>query len=286
MDNNRTTVIACIDGSRHQDAVVDYASWVSRSVQAPVKFLHNIEERQTVTTDLSGSLGPGAREELLEELIEMENKRSRIMLEQGKIMLDNAQRRATEDGAVDIQKLQRHGGLTESLIELEKEIRVLVIGVRGEQHDEQERKLGAHLETVIRSLHRPILVVNQPFPSEPPSRCMLAYDGSEAADKALEMLSSSPLFSDMDCHLVHVSRDEESPFLQEPAARLEKAGLSVTTASLSGDVGPKLLDYQQQHAIGLTVMGAFGHSRLRELLFGSVTHRMLLESRSPLLLLR
>lgn len=286
MDNSRSTVVACIDGSLHQEAVVDYASWVSGTVKAPMKFLHNLEERQLAPTDLSGNLMPSGREELLEKLVHLENQRSKIMREQGKIMLENAHQRALENGAYDVLKLQRHGNLIESLIELEEEIRVLVIGVRGEDHGNNERKLGAHLETVIRSLHRPILVVTKSFPSSAPTRCMLAYDGSVAAQKAVEMVATSPLFNLMECHLVNVSKEQTSPVLQEPVARLEEAGLTVKSTCLHGEVGPQLLSYQLTHGIELTVMGAFGHSRLRELLFGSVTHRMLLQSKTPLLLLR
>src|SRR5690606_38952555 len=133
----------------------------------------------------------------------------------------------------------------------------------------------------IRALHRPILVVNKGF-SDTPRRCMLAYDGSEPANMALDMMAISPLFATLECHLVHVSKEAESPVLQAPAARLEKASLSVTTANLHGDVEQQLLDYQQAHNIDLTVMGAFGHSRIHELLFGSITHKMLLQSKVPL----
>ena len=285
MTDTRTTVLACIDGSTHQQATVDYASWVARTVTAPLKFLHNLEHREPAPSDLSGSLVPGAREELLQELTDLEARRSKILLEQGKLMLENAARRAQTLGVTDITRLQRHGGLIDSLIEMEREIRVLVVGIRGEEHDTDDNKLGNHIEAIIRSLHRPVLVVNQPF-TTPPQRCMLAYDGSEAAQKALNMMVSSPLFKGVECHLVNVSRDEESPVLQQPAQQLEKAGFNVVTNSLHGDVEKQLLDYQSSKDIELTVMGAFGHSRLRELLFGSITHRMLSHSKVPLLLLR
>jgi len=285
MNNIRTTILACIDGSRYQDAVVDYATWISRTVVAPLHFLHNLEQRVSAPVDLSGFLGLGAREDLMADLVDLENKRSKMMLEQGRLMLDKAHERALEDGAYDVTKLQRHGNLTDTLIEMEQAIRVLVIGVRGEEHAPTDSKLGAHLETVIRSLHRPILVVNTPF-TAPPQRCMLAFDGSNAAKKALEMMATSPLFREMECHLVHVAREKSSPVLQQPATQLENAGLKVTTASLHGNVPEQLAEYQQQHGIELAMMGAFGHSRLHEILFGSVTHHMLVQARIPLLLLR
>lgn len=286
MNNHRTTVLACIDGSTWKEAVVDYAAWVARSVGAPLKLLHNIEHREhPPLSDLSGTLGLGSREELLEELTSLEERRSKILLEQGKLMLEGSLQRALTAGVSDPLKLQRHGSLTESLIEMEDEIRVLVIGIRGEEHENRLNRIGQHLEGVIRAMHRPILVVNGPFVTTP-SRCMIAYDGSEGARKALDMVASSPLYKGMQCHLVHVSKSGESSLLGDAATVLRCAGLEVMTASLHGDVEKQLGEYQQQNQIELTVMGAFGHSRLRELLFGSVTNHLLANSKTPLLLLR
>lgn len=286
MNNDRVTVLACIDGSTYAQSVVGYAAWASRTVGAPLKLLHNIEHRRyPQVSDLSGNLRVDERDELLEQLATMEQKRSKILLEQGKEMLEAARTRAEAGGAVDISKVQRHGTLLDSLVEMEDEIRVLVLGARGEDHEEDNKELGAQLESVIRAMHRPVLVVNREF-TKPPSRCMLAYDGSEAARKALAMVSESPLYREMECHLVHVSREEQSPLLDDAAATLRNVGITVVTASMHGDVEKQLADYQREHDIELIVMGAFGHSRLRELLFGSVTHRMLANAEVPLLLLR
>lgn len=286
MDNNRKTVLACIDGSTYSDAVVDYAAWVARTVGAPLKLLHNIEHRNNpAVADLSGNIGLGTREDLLEELVALEERRSKILLEQGKVMLDRAAQRAIEAGVSEPIKLQRHDSLTESLIDMEEEIRVLVVGIRGESHEKQSDRIGQQLEGVIRALHRPVLVVNQPF-SVAPSRCMLDYDGSEGARKALDMVATSPLYKGMKCHLVHVTKEADSPLLSDACAVLQGAGVEVVPASLQGDVEMQLREYQQQHQIELTVMGAFGHSRLREMLFGSLTNHMLTHSKMPLLLLR
>ena len=47
-----------------------------------------------------------------------------------------------------------------------------------------------------------------------------------------------------------------------------------------------LCDYQREHAIELLVMGAYGHSRIRQFLVGSTTTAMIRRAQSPLLLLR
>lgn len=215
----------------------------------------------------------------------MEERRSRILLEQGQLMLDNACQRALAQGAGDVTQLQRHDSLIEALLDLEDDIRVLVVGIHGEDHSDRQDRPGAWLEAVIRALRRPVLVVNRDF-SEPPKRCMVAYDGSDGARKALAMVAGSPLFRAMECHVVQVEKSGQPALLDEAAAILGEAGLAVVAASLQGDAEQELGNYQQRYGIELTVMGAFGHSRLRELLFGSLTYRMLAQAQMPLLLLR
>lgn len=287
MTHQRTIVLACIDGSEYSEAVVDYAAWVAQVTGAPLNLLQNIEYRVTPIPDLSGNIGLGAREELLEELALLEERRSRILIQQGEVMLEQARNRAARVGVEQPVLLQRHGSLTESLVEMEDEIRVLVMGIRGEDHADRKNSIGAQLETVIRALHRPVLIVNTPF-VEAPQHIMLAYDGSEAAGKAVDMVVDSPLFKNTHCHLVYVCKDSEDvhSLLDEPAQRLAAAGIETTVASVDGHFEDALTHYQTQHAIQMIVMGAFGHGRLRELLFGSRTVKMLMASHIPLLLLR
>lgn len=286
MEQQQTVVLTCIDGSRYSNAVCDYAAWIAGRIGAPLKLLHNVEHSATpAMADLSGSIGLGSQEELLAELTNLEQQRSRLLLERGTLMLDAARQRVAEAGVAQVLTCQRHDSLNESLIELEDHIRVLVIGIRGERHGASERGLGAQLENVARTLHRPILVVNREF--RQPRTLMLAFDGSEAARKALQMVASSPLFKGMPCHLVYVGDlPAATDLLAEGAAALEQAGLEVTARHLQGRPVDTLTAYQAEHAIDLTIMGAFSHNRLRDLLLGSITAKMLLNTMQPLLLLR
>ncbi|MGI0118439.1 universal stress protein [Zooshikella sp. RANM57] len=288
MNTTISKVLACIDGSRYSTAVCDYSVWASQRINAPLKLLHNIEHHQIPgMVDLSGSIGLGSQEKLLDELTTLEQQRSKLLVQQGKIMLDAAKSRAEQAGIEDIIAKQRHGSLTESLIELEDEIRVLVLGIRGEGHKDDGKHIGAHLETIIRSLHKPILVVNKEFTE--PKRIMLAYDGSEAAQKALDMIANRPLFKGLPCHVVYANPNPEkhtSDCLPNAARKLEEAGIEVITTSLEGKPEDVICAYQTEHQIDLTVMGAFGHTRIRELLLGSFTAKMLAATQKPLLLLR
>ncbi|WP_371133651.1 universal stress protein [Thiobacillus sp.] len=66
------------------------------------------------------------------------------------------------------------------------------------------------------------------------------------------------------------------PFLEQlewARAMLAQAGFAVTALLRSGQVEDVLCAYRTEHAIDLIVMGAYGHSKIREFLVGSTTTR-------------
>ena len=285
LKHTQQLVLACIDGSAISSAVCDYSAWIAQRVDAPLKLLHNIEHRETpATSDLSGNIGLGSQEQLLEDLIKLEQQHSKLLMQKGKLILEAAKERVQQAGISDPITSKRHGSVAESLIDLEDNIRVLVLGVRGEAHEKQQEKIGSHLEMMIRAIHRPILVVNDEFKT--PRTIMLAYDGSEAAEKAVDMVAISPLYKGLTCHLVCVSNNAEE-LIQQASEKLKNAsGLNLITSALRGKAEQELCKYQAQHNIDLTIMGAISHTRLHEMFLGSFTVKMLLKTKKPLLLLR
>ena len=283
-----TNVIACIDGSKVTLAVCDASGWAAQQLDAPVTLLHVLDKSAyPIESNLSGNIGLGTREHLLNEMVELEARRGKLALEQGKYMLQDAKVRVVEkQPSRVVATLQRHGDLVETLLEQESHARLVVMGRQGEQHQDQAQAIGSHLENVIRTLKQPILVVMDEFTA--PKRFMIAYDGSVTARKALDRVVSSPLLKGLECHLVMVSDDQSlaTAELALVAESLIAADFNVVTAVCQGEVQTALEIYQLEHQIDLMVMGAYGHSRIREFFVGSNTTRMISKSHIPLLLLR
>ncbi len=286
MDTIQPAVLACVDGSNSSSSVCDYASWIAAETGAPLHLLHTIAHQSVpVVTDLSGSIGLGAQDELLEELTQLEQQRSKLLLKKGKLILEAAFERIKRAGVDNVTSGQRHGTLQENLVDMEEATRVLVIGLRGESSGENERGIGSKVESILRSLHRPMLIVNQAFVL--PETILLAYDGSDAARKALNMVAHSPLFNKISCHVVFEGNESDaSSHLSDAEAVLSGQVASVTTHHVEGDLAELLCNLQVKFDIDLTVMGAFSHGKLRDIIWGSLTSRVLKNTAKPLLLLR
>ena len=291
MENNNKSenlVLACIDSSSVSKSVCDYSGWIAKKAEMPLNLLHTIEHNQApIVSDLTGAIGLGSQQELLSELTELEQNCSKLLIKKGQIMLEAAKNRVTEAGYPSPKMSQRHGILSESLIELENNTGLIVMGIRGEEHEKSSAGIGTQLETVIRSLHKPILIVTEGY-SEP-KQIMLAYDGSVSCRKALNMIAENNLLKGLPCHIVHVGNTDKSKgdeLLEEAATILNKANIDTTTRQLKGKVDEALSDYQTKNNIDLMVMGAFSHNRFRDFLLGSFTTKMLAATKKPLLLLR
>lgn len=288
MTNDKKLILACIDGSRLSEAVCDYAVWLAQRVEGPLKLMYTIDHHPEMAkeVDLSGNLGVDSRAHLLEEITSSEHTRSKLRLKEGKKILQSAKERVVEDGFSDPIMCMQHGSLIESLLEVKEDLRIIVVGARGKIHEDQPDKIGAKLESMVRSLHGHILVAYEAFKT--PQRIMIAYDGSEASDKHIDMIANSPLYKGLSCHLVCVNKKDTANSLIENALhKLKSARWSeIISASLQGKTEHELCEYQVSHDIDLTIMGAFSHSRLHDLILGSFTTKMLLNTNTPLLLLR
>ncbi|MDF5996851.1 hypothetical protein P4200_29870 [Pseudomonas aeruginosa] len=154
--------------------------------------MHVLDQRQyPVAADLSGNIGLGSREHLLDELASLDEQRGKLAPEQGADhALTAAKERAMTDGVTAPESKQRHGDLLENLQELESETRLLVIGRQGESSGGLSQHVGSQLESVIRIMHRPILVTPANF--QKPESAMLAFDGSALLPAGVEMLAASP----------------------------------------------------------------------------------------------
>jgi len=280
-------VMAAIDGSQFSEGVCDYAAWASLALEAPLTFLHVVDNHpQTADADLSGNIGLGSREHLLEELSALDEQRAKIAQEQGRLMLQAARERAVENDVAEPTTRQRNGTLVETLEELADETRMLVMGKRGETAHQDRDHLGSSLERVVRGLHRPILMVPEAF--KRPEKVMIAFDGSKTTRKGVEMLARSPLFQGIPVHVVIVGAEtgDHRSQLDWALATLREAGHEAEGAIRAGEVEATLHAYQEEHDIDLLVMGAYGHSRIRHLLVGSTTSEMLRKTHIPVLLLR
>ena len=278
-------VLAAIDESAYTDSVCSHAVWAAQRLGAPLEFVHVLgRQEQTPRIDLSGNLGLGEREQLLEELSDLDERRGKLAQERGRLLLQHARGRATEAGVADADTRMRHGALVDNLVEVESDVRLFVVGKRGGHADVAKGHLGSQLERVVRGVHRPLLVASRDFRTI--ARVLIAFDGSATTRKCVEMVAASPLCRGLDAHVVMAGDQQRPADLEWAAGVLGAAGFDPTVRFVQGEPEEVISGYVASESVDLLVMGAYGHSRIRQLIVGSTTTAMLRNCRIPVLLLR
>lgn len=286
--NDNQKVLACVDQSRFADFVVDYGAWAAQRMRMPLELMHIIDRHESVprVEDHSGAIGFDAQEKLLDQLSLEDEARTRAAREQGRRFLTGLRERAAAAGTGTVDIRQRYGELEETLLEQEDGVDLMVLGRRGEAAQTTRRDLGRNVERVVRALHRPILAVTEDF--REPQRVMFAFDGGAITRRGVEMVAGSDLLRGLPILLLMSGKagGDSGKKLAWAREKLEAADYEVEAALIPGDAETVIANTAKDRDIDLLIMGAFGHSPLRSLVFGSKTADLLRSSTMPTLLLR
>jgi nucleotide-binding universal stress UspA family protein len=179
--------------------------------------------------------------------------------------------------AEPVQAVVSHGALND----------LIVVG-RG-RHNETSAVLGiTMLGDILHTTHTPMLIQPDKQDSfDPLGPAIVAWNGSFEAANALRY--ALPLLAQSSAvHIVTVEDQKETAFPSVTASEyLSRHGISSelhTQKADSKSVGDALIASAQMLKASYLVMGAYGHSRAREYLFGGVTRTMLKDCPLPLLI--
>lgn len=280
-------LIALVDGSIYSHSVCDHAAWVSGRTGAAVELLHVLGRREAVEkTDLSGSIKLGARTALLEELATLDEQRAKLVAHRGRAILDDAREVLVSDGVNEITTRLRHGDLIETVAEQEADAAMVLVGKRGEAADFAKMHLGSNLERIVRASRKPVFVASRAF--KPIEKVLIAYDGSASAMRAVDHIARSPLYAGLSVNVVTIGAETPTTrkALEDAAAMLKAAGLAPETSIIVGQPDAVLGKMVDDEGHSLVVMGAYGHSRIRNLIIGSTTTAMIRSCKAPIVLIR
>ena len=281
-------ILSCTDGSLYAPSVYQHSAWAATRLNTSVSLLHVIDPHRELSHggDLTGAIGFNASEELTQELVKLEATQARVARLKGTAILADATAQLTAAGIAPIETFQRHGTLVETLAELEPAASLVVIGKRGEHADFAKGHLGGQVERVIRTSVRPVLVAARAF--QPIESFLIAYDGGASIRKALDFIATSPLLKGLSCHLLRAGRIDDNAryYLDETADKLRLSGYRVTSQAIAGAPEEVIASYVKEQHIDLLVMGAYGHSPIRQFILGSTTTTMVRTCQIPVLMFR
>ncbi len=272
-------ILVPTDGSTYASIGVAYCVALAKRHSASLVGLHVIDIKLLegpFLRDISASLGTAP-------YVNYQNNISLLLEERGKAALGSFAERCEKEG-VAFESQQVVGSVTHSIAEHSKLADLLVMGRGGEHGEWLNGLMGSTTEAVVRHAQCPVLVTEREEAGL--QRILVAYDGSDHSRSALQFATSMAEAWGVPFEVLMVGKEGSEAVAKEAKSYLEAHELEIEYTVLEGDPREVILDYAKEVEADLIVMGAYGHSRVRELLLGSTTHYVLNHAPCPVLLAR
>jgi nucleotide-binding universal stress UspA family protein len=274
-----TSILVPTDGSEYASIGVRYAAALAKQYNATLIGLHVVDIKLLegpFLRDISASLGTAP-------YVNYQGNISLILEERGTAALEAFQQ-VCSDAGVACEVAQVTGIVARCIVEKSESADLIVMGRGGEHSEWLDGLVGSTTAAVVRRAKRPVLVTGADTPGT--KCCVAAYDGSVHAKKALQAVAGIGSDWHMPCRVLVVGDAKAGHLVDEARSFLEAHGVTADYVLRPGDPSEVIVAYAKECSADLLVMGAYGHTKVRELVVGSTTAYALNHAPCPLLLSR
>jgi nucleotide-binding universal stress UspA family protein len=277
------SILLCTDGSPAAEVAGDYAIWFAKRISASLRALYVTDVRLLEgpwLADLSGAVGAQAYSAMLPQLQQIQKEKAELVLA--------AARERCQKSDVACETTHETGSLVQSILDQERQADLVVLGQHGEHREWSGEMLGSSVEHVVRASVKPCLVTSEKFHEI--GHMLVAYDGSEESSKALRAAIALAPALGVKVTIATVAalggEDAAAALLGKAKQRALGGNVKANVEVLHGDPEEEILELRETIGADLIVMGAYGHTRIRELILGSTTSHVIRKATVPVLLVR
>jgi nucleotide-binding universal stress UspA family protein len=276
------SILVGIDGSEHSRTALRYATWLARHLDATVTGLHVVDIvsiEGSFFHDISGSLG-------FEPYLDFSSKMREVLHERGQALLQEFEDEATKRG-VPHDRVLAMGVVANEICERARTADLVLIGHRGVNEKFSTGLLGGTAESVTRKAPKPVFVCSRDF--QECGKPLLAYDGSQRAAAAMQSAAEFCTTLSLPLTVLTLNKDEAAgrKVLDEAEAYLRSYQLRSTFELLqTGNAPERIATFIKEQHHDLLFIGAYGHSRIIEMVLGSTTEYVLRNAACPVFLNR
>lgn len=277
-------ILVCTDGSRHGDIACEYAIDLTHHLKARLTGLHVLDSRLLegpLMADISGWIGAQPYGSQLQQFRD-------VLESKGEAVVTAFNDRCAKAGIAADCKLSM-GHPSRIILDEENQSELVILGQRGLHADIIGDAMGSTVERVVRHSDKPCMVTASRY--EPIRKILAAFDGSAHASDALREAVDLAKALKVELIIITVAEDHD----YDQAGETNQAGLRLARSHDYDAVGlvaegrrsaPAILETAQEQECDLVVAGAYGHSRIREMILGSTTMHLITHSEIPVMLVR
>ena len=265
------------NGSGNADKTLGFALQMSKKYGANVTALH-----VHAPLHIESTIARWASKEVLNQLRETDARATEGIEKRFR------ERLAEEGFEGEVDWLVETGSTNEHLARMARCYDILLIG---QSSVPGQNRHHVRAEDLVVRMGRPLLVIPENFEPHPFSEyAVVAWDGSRPASRALsDAMQILETKKRIDVVTVGPKDEKKEPRTSDShvVRHLRRHGVEAEHVLLEAGkdgVGAAILGHCGKTKPDVLVMGAYGHARLREDLFGGVTHHVLTRMNVPVLL--
>ncbi|MGH7863533.1 MAG: universal stress protein, partial [Candidatus Binataceae bacterium] len=188
--------------------------------------------------------------------------------------------------ALPVETALDMGIVANQLCERAKSADLVAIGHRGVNEKFSTGLLGSTAESVARKCPRPLFI--SPMKFREMHRPVLAYDGSERSARAMRQAAEFASVFETPLTVITVARDPRlgERTLDEARTYLDSYPPKAEYRLIAGHAHEEIVKFLKERDADLLFIGAYGHSRIIEMVLGSTTEYVLRNSPCPVFLMR
>ena len=276
------TILVPIDSSDTSLVAVDYAVDLSRSFNSEIVGISIIDIKKLagpfmrdLGTSIGGMVPYGDFQQNVRQFLE----------DTARAALDELEGKCNSAG-IPFTRTIKEGVVSKEIVESAKRCDMISMGMAGEHAFWRDAFLGSNLESVVRQSHKPVLVTPEKYKQI--TKILVAYDASSFSTKAL--IAGADIAQQMKLPLtvITVSDDIKSgeDILSQADGNLKDCNITYDKVLKDGETVSVILDFCKEGSYDLLAMGAYGHSKIRELIIGNTTIQILRKVNCAALLCR
>jgi nucleotide-binding universal stress UspA family protein len=281
------TILISVDGTEASHHALKMGFVIGRAMRSHVDVLHvRADPKDTVPL-----LGEGMSVAMIEDMMDVADRESIDKAGKARTVFEQA---ITDYGATISHQPEGEGfsvnwieetGREDDAVALHGRLVDLIVAPRPTESSDVSANLA--LNAALFETGRAVLVVPPSGSDEPGNNVVISWNGSAQAARAVT--SAMPILKAAETVTVFTVESDRTSSERAPelATYLGWHGIICDTHTLSGpstSVGPKLMEEVAGVKADMLVMGAYTHSRMRQLILGGVTRHILESARIPVLM--
>ncbi len=276
------TILVPIDSSDTSLVAVDYAIDLSRSFNSEIVGISIIDIKKLAgpfMRDLGTSIGG------MVPYGDFQQNVRQFLDDTAKAALDELEGKCNSAG-ISFTRTTKEGVVSREIVESAKRCDMISMGMAGEHAFWRDAFLGSNLESVVRQSHKPVLVTPEKYKKI--TKILVAYDASSFSTKALTAGADIAQQMKLPLTVITVSDDTKSgeDILSQADENLKDCNITYDKVLKDGETVRVILDFCKEGSYDLLAMGAYGHSKIRELIIGNTTIQILRKVNCAVLLCR